>query len=344
MRAAGHGVALAARRLAGGAGLAAAALLAGCGSGSSGDERAATSAKPAANADARIVITSPADGSALSARTTPGGRLALRARVRGTARPGSVVYLNANCRPERCEARATASGSGRWNAALTLTTTPAARFVTIDAAPTAGRSAPAAVTTLELSGPDSTVMTQNGSSRSRDDGPPPPRTLPRNVLVVGDSLAVGMQEALQEALPGWRLRFEARIGRPLAEGMRILAKEPDAPAILAISLFTNDSPTATGALEAAVRATAGRPGGCAVWATIVRPPENGVSYAAANALLERLAGDPQLATGLHLADWSSAVAQEPALLAPDGVHGTPTGYRARAELYADAIRACAGER
>ena len=92
------------------------------------------------------------------------------------------------------------------------------------------------------------------------------------MLVIGDSLAVGMADALRAALPGWRVRIEAKHGRSLAEGMRILAEQVDAPAILAFSLFTNDGPTATGALEAAVRATAGRRGGCAVWATIVRPP------------------------------------------------------------------------
>ena len=94
-----------------------------------------------------------------------------------------------------------------------------------------------------------------------------------------------------------------------------------------------------------MRATAGRPGGCAVWATIVRPPANGVSYAAANALLERLAGDPQLALGLQLADWSApsrriAVAARARRRARRRRRATG----ARAELYADAIRACAGER
>jgi lysophospholipase L1-like esterase len=163
------------------------------------------------------------------------------------------------------------------------------------------------------------------------------------VLVIGDSLAVGMQDALRAALPGWRVRVDARIGRPLAEGMRVLGAQRDVPAILAMSLFTNDDPGATQALEQAVRATAGRSGGCAVWATIVRPPYNGISYAAANGVLVRLAGDPQLALGLRLVDWRGAVAQSPSYLAGDGVHGTPEGYRARGELYAAAIRACAGE-
>ena len=154
-----------------------------------------------------------------------------------------------------------------------------------------------------------------------------------------------MAEALRAALPGWRVRVNAKTSRPLAEGMRILAAQRDAPAIAAFSLFTNDSPTATGALEEAVRSTAQRPGGCAVWATIVRPPLGGVSYETANELLARLAGEPRLAPRLRIVDWSAIVARSPGYLAADGVHASAQGNRARARLYAAAIRACAsGER
>ncbi len=163
------------------------------------------------------------------------------------------------------------------------------------------------------------------------------------MLVIGDSLAMGMAEPLRAALPGWRVRTDARIGRPLAEGLRILGRRPSPPAILAFSLFTNDDPHNTPALEAAVRATATRPGSCVVWSTIVRPPVDGVGYDAANSLLARLANDPALALGLQVVDWAAEVARSPSLVSPrDGVHATPAGYRALALLYAAAIRACAG--
>ena len=68
----------------------------------------------------------------------------------------------------------------------------------------------------------------------------------------------------------------------------------------------------------------------------------GVSYNATNQLLRGLAADPQLAPRLQLIDWSAVVAASPSFVAGDGVHGTPAGYRARAELYAAAIQACAG--
>jgi lysophospholipase L1-like esterase len=126
--------------------------------------------------------------------------------------------------------------------------------------------------------------------------------------------------------------------------MSVLGRQSSPPAILAFSLFTNDGPRSTAALEAAVRATASRPGACVVWATIVRPPLDGVSYDAANTLLRRLANDRELAGGLQLVDWAAQVARSPSLVAGDGVHGTPTGYRVLARLYASAISSCAGAR
>ncbi|CAA9499302.1 MAG: hypothetical protein AVDCRST_MAG67-1746, partial [uncultured Solirubrobacteraceae bacterium] len=229
----------------------------------------------------------------------------------------------------------------------------AARFVTIDAS--ARRdvvAAGSAVATVELVGP-ARARARARSSSSGSGAPdgsassaaaPRPRARrppPRDVLVIGDSLALGMEQPLKAALSDWRVRVDGRIGRPLAEGMSILGRQSSPPAILAFSLFTNDGPRNTAALEAAVRATAKRRGGCAVWATVVRPPLAGVSYDAANALLRRLSNDPQLALGLQLVDWAAQVAQSPSLIARDGVHGTPDGYRVLGQLYAAAIASCA---
>ncbi len=304
-----------------------------------------------------MTISRPLDGSRLRASRTPGGRLRARTTVRGAATAGGAVFLSASCRPLRCEARATADGDGRWSASLTLTTTSSVRFVTIDAGSQARvMSAGSAVSTVELAAAGAAGRSAAGGASNRspsgrgtrpsaeaEGSPPPPPppgpSLPHDVLVVGDSLAVGMEASLRSALPGWRVRVDGKISRPLAEGMRILSQEPDVPAIVAFSLFTNDDPGATSALERAVRATAARPGGCAIWATIVRPPYNGVSYDTANRVLQGLDGLP----GLRLVDWAGAVARSPSFVAGDGVHGTAEGYRARGELYAAAIRDCAGE-
>jgi hypothetical protein len=242
---------------------------------------------------------------------------------------------------------------------MTLRTPASARFVTIDA--NAQRDVVAtgsAVATVELLGPAGSRSRRAGtaerasgsSSTSSAAGggtatipAPARRTLPHDVLLIGDSLALGIAQPLQALLPGWRVRVDGRIGRPLAEGMQILSREPAPPAILAFSLFTNDDPRNTRALESAVRSTAARAGGCAVWSTIVRPPLDGVSYDGANAVLAQLASDPELALGLEVVDWAAEVAQSPSLVSPkDGVHATPAGYRVLAQLYAAAIQACAG--
>jgi lysophospholipase L1-like esterase len=75
-----------------------------------------------------------------------------------------------------------------------------------------------------------------------------------------------------------------------------------------------------------------------IWATIVRPPVNGSTYRAANAVLARLAADDPR---LRLVPWAEKGAADPNLVGADGVHPTPAGYGLRAQLYAQAARSCA---
>jgi hypothetical protein len=174
--------------------------------------------------------------------------------------------------------------------------------------------------------------------------PPPASTTGRTVIMIGDSLAQGTEPYLAGQLGGWSVATDARRGRPLAEGMAVLARTqvPSGPVILAFSLFTNDAPTNVAQLESAVRTSVQRAGsrGCAVWATIVRPPVRGTSYAAANAKLAQLAGDPGLAGRLLIVPWAAAVASNPSLVGKDGVHATSAGYQERARLYAATARTC----
>ena len=162
------------------------------------------------------------------------------------------------------------------------------------------------------------------------------------LLLIGDSLAVGIRALLPALLAGWKVSVDGRVSRPLAEGMSVLADTPvpgDGSTVLAVSLFTNDDPTHTSQLQTAVSRTLDRvgPDGCVVWATIARPPLNGVTYDAANSLLRRIARDD---TRLKLVPWAERTAAQPSLLGPDGVHPTTAGYRLRAELYAQAARSC----
>ena len=75
---------------------------------------------------------------------------------------------------------------------------------------------------------------------------------------------------------------DARIGRPLDEGMAVLAGSDPPRASFAYSLFTNDDPVRIEQLDAAVRSSVASlgPHGCAVWATIVRPKVGGRTYGA----------------------------------------------------------------
>jgi hypothetical protein len=177
-------------------------------------------------------------------------------------------------------------------------------------------------------------------------GAAPSGNASETLVMIGDSLAQGTEPFLGGLLPGWRVTTEARRGRPLAEGMQVLSSTPlgSTSLVLAFSLFTNDSPGNVGALEAAVRQSVRRAGsgGCAIWATIVRPPKGGVSYDAVNARLNALAGDPQLRGRLLIVPWAALTRSNPSFLGRDKVHATSAGFRERARLYAQAAESCAG--
>ncbi len=179
--------------------------------------------------------------------------------------------------------------------------------------------------------PASASSPQQGGSTILDGNRP-------SLLLLGDSLAVGTAPYLPAALTGWQIRVDGRIGRPLAEGMRQLAALHATPTVLAVSLFTNDDPRHLAQLRAAVR-TSLRNQRCVVWATISRPPVAGVSYTAANQTLRQL---PNAYLGrLYVVDWAHAVHRHPNWLATDRVHATPSGWIARARLYANAAERCA---
>ncbi len=337
---------MAARRL---ALLAAIVCLAGVLLAACGRKEEKSASKPAAaakpKASAPVKIAQPADGKRVRARETKSGAWITGIDLSGTASPNSTVYLRAGCRPDPCLSQATAADDGTWTVRMKVRTRPSVRFVPIDAGPDAKLAGGSAVVTVELFGPR-TVAAQAGPSKPKENRATqePSRALAHEVLLIGDSLAVGMEAPLKAELQGWKVEVDGLKSRPLAAGMQILQRQSDPPAILAFSLFTNDTPSSVGALEAAVRATATRAGGCAVWGTVVRPPYQGAPYDGVNRRLRQLAKQEQLALGLQIADWDAAVTGEPSLLAGDAVHATPSGYAVMAKLYADAIRACAGER
>jgi hypothetical protein len=301
--------------------------VAGCGH-ATDTPRATSSPTPVHTAAPRttITITSPKPGTHVKA-----GR---PLHVAGRATPGTTVLLDAGCGSPGCQVVARASSGGRWTGTLR----PRLAHTTI-AASTA-TSDPLDRVSIRVARPAHGQPPPIGEAEPEITSAP----RPTHVVLIGDSLGVGIEAYLPPLLRGYTVAMDDHVGRPMGDGMAILSRTDvrSQPTVLAISLFTNDDPRNVDTLEAAVRRTVDAVGsaGCAVWATIVRPPYGGVSYAAANARLEALAAE--LSPHLIIVPWAETIHADPGLLGSDGVHPNPDGYRARAALYAEAIQSCGG--
>ncbi len=174
-------------------------------------------------------------------------------------------------------------------------------------------------------------------SGSRDAAP---EATMGSVALLGDSLNVGVEPYLAQALPGFGIVTDDRVGRRTDEGIAEVAsgRARLAPHVV-VSLGTNDL---TGGVDA-FRADVARltkligPGRCLVWATIWR---DGAPAEPLNAVLRDAAAANRR---MRLVEWAEMVQAHPEWLAPDGLHGNETGYRMRAEAIAQAVRACAPE-
>ncbi|HEX5927673.1 MAG TPA: hypothetical protein VFY45_27910 [Baekduia sp.] len=315
-----------------------------------GVSAASAPAVPGAQQPDAIRVVGPGAGAKLAAQRLDHRRLTALVDLSGTAQPGAQLALSGGCGAVDCDALTYSDAAGRWHTRIQLTTPRGHRDVRLRVSywplPAAARAPVAARVVLSASAglagpaPWTPLVPQGAASNGSSSGA-------RSTLVmIGDSLAIGTAQPLSLQLPDWQVRFDARVGRPLAEGMAILAATgvPTEPrTVLAFSLYTNDVPRDPQQLEAAVRSSVTRlgPHGCAIWATISRRAVAGVSYKAANERLTRLAADPQLAGRLLVVPWAEQVARHHGWKAHDHVHPTAAGNLARAQLYAAAARACA---
>lgn len=168
---------------------------------------------------------------------------------------------------------------------------------------------------------------------SRTGGQPAPRA--GSVLVLGDSLAVGMRPFLGGLLPESRLTWAARSGRTTPQGLAALraALGEVRPNAAIVSLGTNDGSDPSRFRQRIRRVLALLPGEtCVVWATVARPPRKG-AYRPLNRVL-RTEGRRR---GFTVVGWDAAVAAG-AVRLPDRVHPDAAGFRERARMFADALR------
>jgi lysophospholipase L1-like esterase len=161
-----------------------------------------------------------------------------------------------------------------------------------------------------------------------------------DVLVVGDSLAVGLRPALGPLLAGADIAWDAKSGRTTPQGLIALrsALKVVHPKTVIISLGTNDGPDGTRFADRINRVLAAiGPNACVVWSDIYRPARKG-PYAALNTTLSAEAARVKR---LHLVNWLSAVSRQ-AVALPDGLHPDPAGFAYRAKLIANTVRAHCG--
>ncbi|HYF28305.1 MAG TPA: SGNH/GDSL hydrolase family protein [Baekduia sp.] len=159
---------------------------------------------------------------------------------------------------------------------------------------------------------------------------------PDHVLVVGDSLAVGMRPSLGALLDGRPSSWSVRSGITTPQGMRRLRSRLArvAPSVVVVSLGTNDGPDPARFRSRVRRALAAIPRtACVVWPDIFRPARKG-RYAALNAVLRQEARRDRRLT---VVGWLQAVRTGRVAL-PDGLHPDAAGFQTRSRLVAAAVR------
>lgn len=158
------------------------------------------------------------------------------------------------------------------------------------------------------------------------------------VTLIGDSLNVGIEPYIGDALPDWKMVANDEVGRTTPQGIAELeAGRPVLSNYVVVSLGTNDPPSAVAAFRrdvARVLALIG-PNRCVAWATIWRDERPNDAF---NEVLREAA---KANRRVSLVEWAEMVQQDPELLAFDRLHGSEDGYRARAREVAKAVRGCA---
>lgn len=165
-----------------------------------------------------------------------------------------------------------------------------------------------------------------GSAGAQTPGPVDPR-----LFVIGDSVLLGAHDALVARLPGWTVTVYAQEGlSTLAAPSIIAANRPTLGEVAVVALGNNDqgNPVTFGQrVDGVMQALGGTRR--VIWVNL----RQFASWVPAmNAQL-------QAATtrwpNLEIADWNARATPDPALVYGDGLHLTPGGAAAMAELIAE---------
>ncbi len=168
--------------------------------------------------------------------------------------------------------------------------------------------------------------------------PTPPPPLASEILVLGDSLAVGTMPYLDSMVPpSVNLTWDAVDGRTTPQGIESLQYDLHdvEPQLVVVSLGSNDGPD-PGRFTGRIRRLLARlsPNTCVAWFTIVRPPRKG-RYGGLNRALR---AEARRDRRLVVISWDNAVRRGVVTLR-DGLHADAAGYRYRSSKIVQTVHA-----
>ena len=169
--------------------------------------------------------------------------------------------------------------------------------------------------------------------------------LPHKLFVYGDSLAVGTEPYLPDALPDWRVRQDVIVDRHIRGAARALRDRGERLApVVHISLGTVDDPDHPRKWRRAMRRVLRATGTdrCVVWTNIYRPIiRNGEELNGWEPLNEMLDKEAARRSNLVVVDWAAMVEHHLNWRSSyDATHVSERGYKARARAVARASEQC----
>ena len=198
-----------------------------------------------------VTIDSPGDRAVTARQDVLGTRAMTDVAGRGNA--GDLVQVSTGCDDPRCAAGTQVDAAGHWTVRVLLKATksyPRVRVVAQSGAQVAISLARLGLPEAKTRLPQALADAHRAPRREQHDDPghglarcderlrrtgvasssSSANLTPSRMVLVGDSLAVGIESPLTNALSGWSLTTNGRVSRPLAEGMGIVARHVRAPA------------------------------------------------------------------------------------------------------------------